>query len=185
MTKEQALHFFEIDSDFQSIELLDIIDEMLFNLKNEVLQKMHVPQLLIKRKQQCEKIIEAQTALQMIENPIIPTFKNLNTHFNPIDFLEEYEHLLSALKLSIFNAKYPQTLLAGIDACIELQQNYGRQFPVLFSEFKRVETEIASQSVLETGILLRNLKSNSNIEETKNLIEKELARLYKLDNLGA
>lgn len=180
MTKDEAIHFFDLNTDFQSIELLDSVDEMLFNLKNEVLQKLYSPLLLEKRKQQCAKIIVAQEALQMREDVAVSKYTPLSQHADAISFLEEYEHLLSALKLSIFNAKYPQTLLEGIQAAIDLQRNYAHQFLSIFAAFQKSETEVLSQETLDTGVLLRQLKTEATHSESSAMIEKELARIYKL-----
>ena len=55
MTRAEAIAFLEIENDFQTTDIFDSVDEKLFQLKNESLQKMAVPALLKKRVQDCEK----------------------------------------------------------------------------------------------------------------------------------
>ncbi|MEZ4799214.1 MAG: hypothetical protein R2809_05415 [Flavobacteriales bacterium] len=184
MTKEEALAFFGIDTDFQPIEVLDLVDEHLFSIKNEVLQKVAVPALLKRRKEKCIQVLEAQTALQMNEDVAIPQFEALGASENEILFLEKYERILSSIKLSIFNAKYPQVLIAAIDALERLQLEYGLQFQRCFNQIIISDENVPAAESIDTGVLLRLLKTDRASDEANQLIGKELARLNKLNSLG-
>lgn len=184
MTKEEALQFFGLERDFQPIELLDLVDEHLFTIKNEVLQKINIPTLIKKRKEKCLQVLEAQTALQMNEDVSLPQFESLGSFEDKIAFLEKYERILSSIKLSIFNAKYAQVLIAAIEALENLQVNYSTEFAKLFNQIKPSEENIAAADAIDTGVLLRALKSEKESELAHQLIGNELARLIKLNSLG-
>ena len=183
MTKEEALHYFELDKDFQALDLLDLVDEKLFVLKNEVLQKLAVPSLLTKRLKESDKILTATTALQMNEEVEIPKFTEVVFPLSPIDFLEYYERELSTVKLIIFHAKYPQVLSAGIQQLISLQEGYLKNFEVVFGKYGATDTEVSAQQMMDSGPVLRALKGNQD-EEVTPIIQTEAARVRKLVSLG-
>ncbi len=183
MTKEEALHYFELDKDFQALELLDLVDEKLFVLKNEVLQKLAVPSLLVKRLKESDKILTATTALQMNEEVEIPKFTEVAFPLTPIEFLEYYERELSTVKLIIFHAKYPQVLSAGIQQLISLQEGYVKNFNAVFGKYGVSESEVSAQQAMDSGPVLRALKANQDAEVT-DIIQTEAARVRKLVSLG-
>lgn len=190
MTKQEALHYFEVSEDFQQMELLDLMDEKLFHLKNEILQKINVPSLLEKRKKECERMLEALEALNMKEEIKAPVF-----HFSPlpsdaIAFLEHYESQISAAKLIAFHAKTPQELIASIEFLVTIQEHYLSTFVEVFSMYGPFEENpsVSVQSTFESGEVLRKLKSpeshsESALLETKQLIQKEASRIIKLNGL--
>lgn len=185
MKAEEALQYFEIDSDYQQMELLDIMDEKLFQIKNEVLQKIQVPTLLAKRKKECDKILEALEALNMKEDVALPNFPKPELPKEKIAFLENYESLLASTKLVIFNAKNPQTLSLSIDFIINLQNRYNNIFGELFAEFGSSEnSNVSVTNPFESGVVIRALKNNDVNDEIRQLIADEGARINKLLSLG-
>lgn len=184
MTYDEALHFFEIESDFQSIELLDIIDERLFQIKNEVLQKFSVPQLLEKRIKECQRIIEGQAALSMLETPILPEFPDIQFPLNPIAFLEYQERMLSISKLQIHNAKQAQTLEKGILFIKELQETYHHLFIEVMKDYAPFNMDnVVASHLWDSGPIIRELKQNQLSELSIQAIKKEGARISKLSML--
>lgn len=190
MTKQEALLYFEVSEDFQQMELLDLMDEKLFHLKNEVLQKINVPSLLEKRKKECERMLEALEALNMKEDTKAAVF-----HFSPlpsdaIAFLEHYESQISAAKLIAFHAKTPQELIASIEFLITIQEHYLSTFVQVFSAFGPFEENqsISVQTTFESGEVLRKLKSPEShseavLSEITQLIQSEASRVLKLNGL--
>ncbi len=184
MTYEEALSFFDIQSDFQSIELFDVIDEKLFLIKNEVLQKYSVPSLLNKREKECQRIISAQKALSMLESPDLPSFPEIVFTKEPLPFLETYERMLSIAKLQIYNAKHAQTLASGIRFLADLQTSYHALFLEVMKAFESSEhLEIAASFIWDSGPVVRDLKAKKLSEESIALIRKEGARIKKLSEL--
>lgn len=185
MTPQEALTYFEIDADYQQMELLDIMDERLFQIKNEVLQKIQVPSLLLKRKKECDKILEALEALHMKEDVAPPPFPEATLPTDAISFLENYESLLASAKLVVFNARNPQTLSVAIDFIIQLQQQYTASFGSIFNAFGPFESDsISVNSNFESGVVIRALKSNEVNDEIRQLILNEGSRIKKLLSLG-
>jgi hypothetical protein len=185
MSPQEALQYFEIDPDYQQMELLDIMDERLFQIKNEVLQKIQVPALLLKRKKECDKILEALEALHMKEDITPPPFPEATLPTDPISFLENYESRLASAKLVVFNARNPQTLSEAVDFIIELQQQYNASFDSIFSAFGPFESDsISVNSNFESGVVIRALKSNEVNDEIRQLILNEGSRIKKLLSLG-
>jgi hypothetical protein len=185
MSPQEALVYFEIDADYQQMELLDVMDERLFQIKNEVLQKIQVPALLLKRKKECDKILEALEALHMREDITPPPFPSTVLPQEPINFLENYESLLASAKLVVFNARNPQTLSVAIDFIIQLQQQYTASFSSIFNAYGPFDSDsIPVNSVFESGVVIRALKSNEVNEEIRQLIFNEGARIKKLLSLG-
>lgn len=183
MTKDEALAYFETDADFQQIELLDAMDERLFHLKNEVLQKINVPSLLHKRKKECERMTEALTALNMKEEIATPEFGSSHLPSDTIGFLETYESRISSAKLIVFHAKSPQELAKAIDFLMTLQEEYISLFCHVFEVFGpfTANEKISVQTPFESGVVLRGLKNNeSGIQE---LIRNEASRILKLQSL--
>jgi hypothetical protein len=185
MNSQEALQYFEIDADYQQMELLDVMDERLFQIKNEVLQKIQVPSLLSKRKKECDKIIEALEALNMKEDVTLPEFPKPELPKEKIAFLENYESLLASTKLVIFNARNPQTLSLAIDFIINLQHNYNHNFEEVFAEYgKSDNSNISVTQHFESGVVIRALKNNEVNVEIRQLIADEGARISKLLSLG-
>ncbi len=185
MKAEEALQYFEIDSDYQQMELLDIMDEKLFQIKNEVLQKIQVPSLLNKRKKECDKIAEALEALNMKEDVTVPDFPKPELPKEKTAFLENYESLLASTKLVIFNAKNPQTLGSAIEFIINLQHHYNIKFSEVFAEFHNSENALISvANHFESGLVIRALKNNEVTDEIRQLIADEASRINKLLSLG-
>lgn len=184
MTRDEAIAFLEIDNDFQTTDIFDSVDEKLFQLKNETLQKMAVPSLLKKRVQDCQKINEALKALGLEETSTEQTFGISLTASTPIAFLEDYERAISAAKLALFNARSAPQLASVLQNIISLQQNFNAQFITVMDPFGPFEPlDIPSRETTDTGVILRVLKGE-NSEEAKALIQREAGRLLKIASLG-
>lgn len=184
MTRAEAIDFLEIENDFQTTDIFDSVDEKLFQLKNESLQKMAVPALLKKRVQDCKKINQALSALGLEESATEQTFGTTFTSTEPISFLEEYERAISAAKLALFNAKSASQLAFTLENIIQLQGNFNREFISIMREFGPFELlDIPSREATDTGVLLRELKSG-NTENIKLLVQREAGRLLKIASLG-
>jgi hypothetical protein len=185
MTKQEAISFLEIENDNQVTDIFDAVDEKLFQIKNESLQKLAVPSLLKKRIADCIKITEALIALGMEEKSTNSTFEKFNFDVDQISFLENYERCISAAKLSIFNSRKSNNLKESLEEAFNIQSAFNSRFPIVFSSFGPFESmDIPSREATDTGVLLRGLKSDSESEELKNLIQREAGRLLKIASLG-
>lgn len=185
MTKQEAISFLEIENDNQVTDIFDAVDEKLFQIKNESLQKLAVPSLLKKRIADCMKITEALIALGMEEKSTNSTFEKFNSDDDPITFLENYERCISAAKLSIFNSRNSNNLKESLQEAFAIQSSFNTRFPEVFELFGPFESlDIPSREATDTGVLLRALKTDSTSEELKNLIQREAGRLLKIASLG-
>jgi hypothetical protein len=185
MTKQEAISFLEIENDNQVTDIFDAVDEKLFLIKNESLQKLAVPSLLKKRISDCTKITEALIALHLEEKSSNSTFEKFHFEVDQITFLENYERCISAAKLSIFNARNSNNLKEALEAAFEIQTLFNAHFPKVFSSFGPFEImDIPSREATDTGVLLRGLKSAEHMEELKTLIQREAGRLLKIASLG-
>lgn len=186
MTKEEALMYFEVSEDFQQMELLDIMDEKLFHLKNEVLQKLSVPSLLEKRRRECLRMLDALEALQMKEDLAPPVFQLIALPNEVISFLELYESQLASAKLIVFHSKTPQELIAAIDFLIDIQEQFIQSFLEVFRDFGpfQEDNSISAQATFESGELLRLLKTvGAKDDRVNSIIQKEASRILKLNGL--
>jgi hypothetical protein len=185
MTKKEAIQFLELENDNQVTDIFDSVDEKLFLIKNESLQKLAVPNLLKKRISDCTRITEALIALNLEEKSSNSTFEKFTFEVDQITFLENYERCISAAKLSIFNARNSNNLKEALEAAFEIQTIFNAQFPEVFSSFGPFEVmDIPSREATDTGVLLRGLKSAENSDELKSLIQREAGRLLKIASLG-
>lgn len=185
MTRQEATVFLEIENDFQVTDIFDAVDEKLFQLKNESLQKLAVPSLLKKRIHDCEKITEALIALNLEEKSSQSTFEKFDFEKNPISFLEKYERCISATKLSIFNARNSNNLKEALDSAFEIQSIFNREFPLIFEAYGPFEPlDIPSREATDTGVLLHGLKSDAASDSLKQMIQREAGRLLKIASLG-
>jgi len=185
MTKQEAIQFLEIENDNQVTDIFDAVDEKLFQIKNESLQKLAVPLLLKKRVSDCNRITEALIALGLEEKSSNSTFEKFESQTDAISFLENYERCISATKLSIFNARNSNNLKEALESALEIQTIFNYHFPMVFEAFGPFEAmDIPSREATDTGVLLRGLKSTEHSDELKSLIQREAGRLLKIASLG-
>jgi hypothetical protein len=185
MTKQEAISFLELENDNQVTDIFDAVDEKLFQIKNESLQKLAVPSLLKRRITDCSRITEALIALGLEEKSSPSSFERFDFNVDQITFLENYERCISAAKLTIFNARNSNALKESLEQAFEIQSTFNAKFPSVFDTFGPFEIlDIPSREATDTGVLLRGLKSDRESEELKNLIQKEAGRLLKIASLG-
>jgi hypothetical protein len=167
----------EEHADSETIE--SALEDKLFTLKKEILPLLPVPSLIHKRELQ----LATWCALESPSSFIPPSvdLESLNSATDAISFLENYERLMSAVKLHIANAMSFQELKSVLSIATTLQSSYMKQFKHFFSTYAEgLPEEAKSREMIDTGKLLNTLKNNNLTSEISWEIEKELARIGKL-----
>lgn len=185
MEKKDALIAFGITGyvDVQDIHIA--IEEKLFALKNELLQKYMVPTLLSKKMQQLQDLTLAEYVLfdGEIRQDKAPLLWS-SSPANRIDFIEQYESHISALKLTLMNCTSFHHLMKIVQAFILTQEYYMVLFRMLFNEFSEaLPEEVNTREIIDTGKLLLTLKKGAIDEKQTWEIELELARIDKIQKL--
>lgn len=186
MDRTAALKLFEILPASTSDEIISAIEDKLFAMKNEVLLKYMVPKLLNKKTDQLALIIAAEAQL----NPIVlkpkphDNYAWTNQPENRIEFLEQYESNLSALKLGVMNCISFQELNDLIRSLILTQEYYMVLFKIMFNEFSEaLPEEVNTRDMIDTGKLLLSMKNGDPDDKQTWEIEREIARIEKIQRL--
>lgn len=180
MNIERAKILLSLDETADMEEIEEAMEEKLFHLKKEVLNLLPVPSL-VKRKQMTTERwseIESPESNAAVYNPPVDTMLNAP---DAISFLEQYEAMMSEVKLKLANSNSFQSLHKVLDAAVLVQSAYMRVFPHFFSDYqKALPEETKSREIIDTGRLLTALKSGQVTSDIAWEIEKELARISKL-----
>jgi|694.fasta_scaffold00272_42 hypothetical protein len=186
MERSEALQHFGLPAEATAEEIENAIEEKLFGLKNEILQKYMVPILLHKKVNQIQDLMIAEYVLN---NALTENFENSPAVWNEnppnrIVLLEQYEKQISALKLALMeSATFHQTHKV-IQAFILTQEYYMVLFRILFNEFtEALPEEVNTREMIDTGKLLQALKSGDPDNRLTWEIEREIARIDKLRNI--
>ncbi len=185
MEKKDALLAFGITGSVDAQDIRFAIEEKLFMLKNELLQKYMVPTLLSKKMQQLHDLTLSEYVLH--DGEILQSSSPLLWSSNPanrIDFIEQYESHISALKLTMMNCTSFHHLMKVVQAFIITQEYYMVLFRMLFNEFSEaLPEEVNTREMIDTGKLLLALKKGELDEKQTWEIELELARIDKIRKL--
>ncbi|MFN0032788.1 MAG: hypothetical protein ACKVOR_11565 [Flavobacteriales bacterium] len=184
MDKESALQLIGAGVAATAEEIGDLIEQKLFEQKQDALQKYMVPTLLLKKTKQLEAWCDAETVLgfsAQIDDVAFATLTGRQS--TQTIFLEAYEQALSEHKLRMMNAQSFAQLMHAINQMATLQELYMVRFRDQFNEYSEALPEEAnSREALDTGTLLQGLKSGELSASMIYAIEKELARISKIQN---
>ncbi len=184
MNMEQALQQFKLGAGLTSEQIEEALEQQLFELKNEVLTKYMVPTLLVKKLTSLLQLAEAETLL--LNKVQTETYEHglAGPYHSQTLFMEAYEKEVSALKLLTTQTASFNNMLCVIDAWIDMQEHYMTMFKEQFNEFSEALPEEAnSREIINTGALLMGLKAGELDTNMIWSIERELARISKLQNI--
>jgi hypothetical protein len=186
MEKEIALQHFGLLPAANAEEIENAIEEKLFSLKQEVLQKYMVPVLLNKKLQQIQDLMLAEFVLNktMTQNHETSPPVWSDNPDNKIVLLEQYEKQISALKLALMESRTFHQVHKIIQSFILCQEYYMVLFRILFNEYaEALPEEVNTREMIDTGKLLVALKSGEPDNKQTWEIEREIARIDKIKNL--
>lgn len=186
MEKVEALLKMGLSETMEQEEIELVFEQKMFDLKKDILQKYMVPTLLTKKAQAIqefmlmEHVLRPTSALQSEMN--IPQWQSQPS--NRIEFLEQYEAQISALKLLLMNCTSYDQLLKIVQTFTITQDYYMVLFLMLFNEFSEaLPEEVNTREIIDTGKLLLALKKDELDNKQIWEIERELARIEKIQRL--
>jgi hypothetical protein len=186
MERSEALHHFGLTTAASAEDIEQAIEEKLFALKNEILQKYMVPVLLSKKLQQIQGFMIAEYVLNSALTANLESAPPVWSD-NPNDriiLLEQYEKQISILKLALMESKTFHQIHRIIQSFIISQEYYMVLFRILFNEFaEALPEEVNTREMIDTGKLLQALKAGEPDNRLTWEIEKEIARIDKLRSL--
>ncbi len=188
MERGEALQLFGFRAEANPEEIETSIEQKLFELKNDVIQKYVVPVLLNKKINQIQDLMVAEyvlTGKRSSTPEINPPVWNENPA-NRIDLLEQYEKQISTLKLILMDSITFQQAHKILQSFILTQEYYMVLFRIMFNEFaEALPEEVNTREMINTGKLLQALKSGEPDNKLTWEIEREIARIEKIQNLKA
>jgi len=186
MEKVEALNKMGLPETIEHEELEHIFEQKLFDLKKDILQKYMVPTLLTKKTQLIQEMM-------LLEHVLLPSVESQTDITTPqwqsqptdrIQFLEQYEAQISALKLLLMNCASFDHLLKIVQTFTISQDYYMVLFLMLFNEFSEaLPEEVNTREIVDTGKLLLALKKGELDNKQIWEIERELARIEKIQGL--
>lgn len=186
MEKNQALSTFGLSESADQDAIQNAIEERLFALKNEVLQKYMVPTLINKKLGMLQDLMLAEYVLLGGNIPAGNEIRHWNSSpSDRISMIAQYEEQISHLKLETMNSHTFHQLLRVMQAIVITQEYYMVLFRMLFNEFSEaLPEEVNTREMIDTGKLLLTLRSGQPDERTVWDIEREIARIEKIQKLG-
>jgi hypothetical protein len=162
-------------------EVQDAYDQKLFEARQDLLQKFAVPSLIRKK----IKVLDAFCQLESVESTALSEAPfGTTTMTDKIEFLERYEEKMSVLKLAISTAPTFSALCAKANSLALQQDYYMVLFTLLFSEhYSALPEEVNTRDMIDTGKLILQLKAGNPDDKMAWEIEKELARISKIQQL--
>lgn len=185
MEVKEALRLFNLNGDEQQEVIAENIESELFRIKQEAIQKYMVPGLLKNKLTQWKLLAEAEQSLVPDQNYDSGSQHSWTSQPNDkIDFLEQYEQRLSQIKLDVMNAAHHAAFVAAAENLILCQEYFMVLFKLFFSDhYEALPEEVNTREIIDTGQLLVFLKSPETSKDQSWSIEKELARIDKIQSL--
>lgn len=184
-SKTKAMTLMGMDSSLNRDEMHEQREQIVFEWKQEVLQKYMVPALLRKKLPLLAEMISAEKLLLDESNATTTTNDNSPLQCeNKIDLLEHYDTMLSELKLALTRCNTFSGLLPVMNALIRLQEDYMHGFRNLFGDYSEaLPEEVNSREMIDTGKLLLALKQGEPDNKMVWAIERELTRIKKIEGI--
>ncbi|MFM7727209.1 MAG: hypothetical protein ACKO7B_10930 [Flavobacteriales bacterium] len=174
-----------MDSSLNRDEMHEQREQIVFEWKQEVLQKYVVPALLRKKLKLLDEMISAEKIVMgeyHASDAIIET-TSLRSE-NKIDLLEQYDSTVSEVKLALTRCNTFSELLPVMNALIRLQEDYMQAFRNLFRDYSEaLPEEVNSREMIDTGKLLLALKQGEPDNKMVWAIERELTRIKKIEGI--
>lgn len=185
MTITEAQKIFGLDNSASQESILETIESKLFTLKQEILQKYMVPSLLKYKLALLRQLSEAENLIDPGNSHAIDTQHPWTTQPDDrVDFLEQYEQRLSQIKLDVMNSQNFSTFTAATESLILCQEYFMVLFKLFFSDhYEALPEEVNTREIIDTGRLLVFIKNPDEKTDMSWAIEKELARIDKIQRL--
>jgi hypothetical protein len=162
-------------------EVQDAYDQKLFEARQDLLQKFAVPTLIRKKIKTLDAFCQLESAGI---DPSTEAPFGTSAMTDKIEFLERYEEKMSELKLAISTAHTFSELCAKANSLALQQDYYMVLFTLLFSEhYSALPEEVNTRDMIDTGKLILQLKAGNPDDKMAWEIEKELARISKIQQL--
>jgi hypothetical protein len=186
MNLEEAKNIFGISPEKGLEEIKDFIEQKLFEQKNDVLQKYAVPTLLLKKLKLLNPMAEAEEVILGKTATLDFTSHELTgPYFTQTLFLEAYEKNISDLKLRLMNVSSFHALCDATAELSDLQEIYMEMFKEQFNEYSEaLPEEVNTRDIIDSGTLLHGLKAGELHAHMIWNIERELARISKIQKLS-
>lgn len=185
MTIAEAQKIFGLDNTATPEFIVETIESKLFTLKQEVLQKFMVPSLLKNKLVILKQLSEAENLLDTENShPVENQHSWTSQPADKVDFLEQYEQRLSQIKLDVMNSQNFSTFTAATESLILCQEYFMVLFKLFFSDhYEALPEEVNTREIIDTGQLLVHIKTPNEKKDFSWAIEKELARIDKIQRL--
>lgn len=183
MTRKEALELFSLTNGFEDDDLQDALDDALFLLRKEVMQKYMVPQLLDKIIRQA--MIQQEAFEFLSEAQFLPVSKepfSFSFEKERLGFLRQYEAERSRCFLQVSSSKNLPRLITAMRELLDLQKAYMDAFLVSFSEENPSSDNIKSRDIIDTGQLIHALDHKQH-DVANRLISIEKKRVVTLKAL--
>lgn len=187
MEKSEALRVFGLDAGAGDDEIRQAIEDQLFDIKKDIMQKYMVPMLLKKKQQSLHNQVNAESVLlpSTGADRIPGLMAWAGKPEDRITFLREYESHMSQQKLALMQVQSFADLQEVIGQLILTQEYYMALFRLLFAEYNAaLPEEVNTREMIDTGSLLQSLHSGGPDNRTMLAIEMELARIEKIQKLS-
>lgn len=165
------------------------VESILFDVKKDILSKYVVPSLLRKKETQLNDLIAAESAALKLPDDASTDGISERWETLPkdrIEFLEQYEQHISALKLQLMQCNSLRAVKDVMHRLILSQEYYMALFKILFNEYaEALPEEVNSREIIDTGKLLHALKTDQLDNKTVWAIEREIARIDRITRLSA
>ncbi|MFM9984792.1 MAG: hypothetical protein ACKVOK_06130 [Flavobacteriales bacterium] len=186
MNLEEAKNIFGISPELGQEEIQELIEQKLFENKNDVLQKYAVPTLLLKKLKQLNLLGDAEELIfGKVAVSDFPSHELTGPYFTQTLFLEAYEKNISDVKLRLMNVSDFRSLCDATVELSDLQEIYMEMFKEQFNEYSEaLPEEVNTRDIIDSGTLLQGLKAGELHAHMIWNIERELARISKIQKLG-
>jgi len=189
MNEQMAMELLGLNPADDEETIREHIDSILFELKKDILSKYVVPSLLRKKEAQLEDLIAAEATILKLPNEestarVPERWETLPQ--DRIEFLEQYEQHISALKLELMQCTSLFAVKSVMYRIILSQEYYMALFKMLFNEYaEALPEEVKSREIIDTGKLLQALKTNQVDNKIVWAIEREITRIDRITRLSA
>jgi len=203
MTRQEAFEIFQLEEPIDADNVSDAYEESFFTIRDYFLKNTVVPQLFVSRLQRLKKFEQAFCVLQdqplKWEEPKLPSqpdheeaMKIMSLKSSSLEeLLKSYEGRVTEKRMFIAQSWTIPEVVKNTLELVAVQQAYH----LLFEEFGQAEFttskemvgEVKAAEQIDSGVLLKKLKSRSESDEAnldfQHSLGKELARVKKLNKL--
>jgi len=185
MTIEEAQKIFGLENTATPEIIIETIESKLFTLKQEVMQKYMVPSLLKNKMSSLSHLSRAENLLNTMNSHSIDIQHRWTSQpLDKVDFLEQYEQKSSQIKLDVMNSQNFSTFTEATESLILCQEYFMILFKLFFSDhYEALHEEVNTRELIDTGQLLFHIKNPDEKKDFSWAIEKELARIDKIQRL--